>query len=263
MRGISVLKALGAAAVLALAIPTAHAAIMPLPTTGWTLDMVMEGTLTPAVATSFVSATMDAGTGLTGNTWNAQGTVPGSPTSGLPAAGTPIQSLADPNTTFSFQPFNGPNALLLDTIHPRGTLALLIPKPLSSLVLIGASGNGGITNAPITIHFADGFADLNTTYSMPDWFNNTPFALSADGRVDVVANTFNNVGAGNPRLYQATFDLSAYASHPVGSIDVGWNGSGGTHTAIMAVSGQVVPEPAALAIMAVSGLGLLIRRRTA
>jgi hypothetical protein len=73
---------------------------------------------------------------------------------------------------------------------------------------------------------------------VPDWFFNVPIAWDAQGRVDVNSGSFNNVNAGNPRLYAEDVVLTNTGS-PVTSINLSWDSgnTGNGLAAFFAVSG--------------------------
>ncbi|HEY1379143.1 MAG TPA: autotransporter-associated beta strand repeat-containing protein, partial [Gemmataceae bacterium] len=192
---------------------------------------------TSTFANSGITATMDGGTTLGGNTWYEVGQNPGAPTSGLPM-GTTFTSATNTQYQYALQTSANRNALLLDAANPTGRLVLSTPTAMSSLSLLVSSGNGaGTLNA--TVHYADGTPDFTGTVTAPDWFNNTAnVALIAFGRIS--AGGYDNQAAittpGNPRLYDGII-TGLDAAHPVGSIDLSWTGGATTHTVIMGAGG--------------------------
>jgi hypothetical protein len=260
--GVAVLTVVGAVLLAPLA---AEAALIPLQVTGFNQDIIVEVGAVNDPTTHYqtaVTATMDNGTARTGNAWYERGFNAAAPTTGLPSGGVVTASEADPTLTFSLQPATANNAMFLDTASPTGRLTLATPVPLTRLAILASSGNGGVANAPVTVNFSDGTPAATLAYTAGDWFNQTPVAVNAQGRVDASAGTLNNVNGNNPRLYQQTLlDLTPYQTHPVASLDFGWNGTGNAHTAVMALSGEVVPEPSTPALLAVAALGLFARRR--
>ena len=218
-------------------------------------------------AAGAVTATMDGGTAKTGNTWYEVGYNAAAPATGVPTGF--FFGQTDPTSSFYIENARTDqtlkNVLLLDGTATSGTVTFITPRAATSLAFITSSGNGtGTLHA--TVHFSDAAPNATgLTFSSPDWFGNAdPRVVTSKGRVDVVAGTFNNVGADNPRLYEEIINLPAgNASDPISSIDLTWTGSGtGTHTMILGVS-AAVPEPASLSVMGLGALSLLARRRRA
>jgi hypothetical protein len=77
------------------------------------------------------------------------------------------------------------------------------------------NANGNIT-VQVLINHADSTVETNTFVSR-DWFNNTPAAYTANGRVNLGNRVENSVlpGTSNPRLYEAQFNLKPNATSPV------------------------------------------------
>jgi hypothetical protein len=236
---------------------------------------------------STITATMDAGTGLTGNTWYEVGVNTSSNKTGLVTG--LVNGQTDPLSTYLIPGAVGDNALMLDTGTKTGTLTLGRALPLAGFSFAGSSGNGAGTLTP-TLHFSDGSTDTLPSVSVGDWFNNSPIVETAQGRIDVVANSFNNVGAANPRVLAIDESVpTADQSKLVTSIDLSWTGGSTTHTAIFGLSADVtglghytaipvtgfnrdiivglkeVPEPGTLALFGIGALGLFIvsRRKSA
>lgn len=230
----------------------------------YTQDMVVEAGAVNDPTTHYLSnvtASMDGGINKTGDTWYERGLNTAAPTTGLPPAGIVMLAQDDPATAFVLQPYTGNNAVMLDAQHSTAALTLAAPAAYSSLRFITSSGNANGTAKPqvsVTIHFADGAPDATGSFSSPDWFQNTPIAFTANGRVAPQTGMFFNVNSNNPRLLMETVPVADIAD-PIASIDLKWTGqSQNTHTAIFALSGSgmspVGTQAAHLTVGDVSGI---------
>jgi hypothetical protein len=225
------------------------------------------------------------------NTWYEQGSNPSAPSTGLPS-GTVVTSASNSNIRYQMPDFNsGNDALLLDGSNTgnvsTGTLTFafpLGPGPLSFSFLTSTGNAGSGTTLTLTLNLVGGgtFA-VTPTITSPDWFNSTPVAINANGRVSL--GGYNNVNAGNPRLYDETVATGYTGAQGISgiSISAAFNNTSG-NTAIFAVSGSIdgtnyfpmalntssfnqsivaTPEPASFGLLGLAGLGLLARRRRA
>jgi len=230
------------------------AGLTPLEATGWNQDIVVGVGEFPGTGTT---KTMD-GNGASqnlGDTWYGVGRNPDALSTGLPTGPTASES-TPADLTFTLQSFTANNA-----IYNGGTLTLATPAPLARFALIGSTSRGP-GNMTITVNFADSSTQVFENFSTGtgatagingDWFNLGPTAYTANGRI-TDSGGFNNVNAGNPRLYQSIFTLTNTTSN-VNSITITDGGAG--QNAIMAISGEVVPEPGTLGLLGVFGLGAL------
>lgn len=194
-------------------------------------------------ATSGITATMDGGTTLAGNTWYELGQNVAAPTTGVPMGQT-FASQTNPTFMYTTQPATSNNVIMFDTAagNSTGRLTLVTPTLLPQVSFLTSSGNAGSTAPTITatLHYSDGTEDVTgLTFTSTDWFNGTPVALTASGRID--AGGYNNVGTTNPRLYDAIITNPNPAS-PISSIDLSWQvgSNGNAHTAIFAINAPVL-----------------------
>src|ERR1043166_1993599 len=225
-----------------------HAAIMalsgstggnftPIPITGYNKDIVVEASAgKPGPLTGVTTATMDGGLNNSANTFYESGYVPTAPTTGLPAASSPITNISATDHRYVLAPsWTANNAILLTSNAPTAALTLTTPSNYPGLSFLTAAGNGAVT-VGCTIRHANGSSESNA-FVASDWINKSPVAAAANGRVSVSAKTLSYANSGNPRLYSADFTLGNTVS-PVTNITLTWqSGAANGYAAIFAVSG--------------------------
>ena len=253
--------------VAAATVGISHAAYMlPLAATGWENDIVYGGSDTLGFGNG-VNGTVDGGV-TDGQTWYGLGYNVNAPTTGLPTTVTNSQSLGA-DLSFQLQPFSTggiANTKVNNAVLAGGTLGLVAPAPMVRLALIGSTG-GDPRNLSVTVNFADSataetfsLAGTTVTGIEQDWFDGTDIAYTAGGRAD--GNGFS-IHSLNPRLYQSVFTLVNQTS-AVSSVTIALLNTSGGNNAIMAISGEAVPEPTSAVLLGLGALSLMgIRRRKA
>lgn len=199
-------------------------------------DMVVEKSAPPpTVAGGYTTASMDAGTGNSATSWYEQGYDAAAPATGLPRAGSTFTHQNAPDHQFTMAAsYRSNNAVLLDSTLTRATLTLTTPRAYAKLSFLESGGHNGVTFGYL-VHHLDATTERGTG-SIPDWFNGSSPAWTANGRVDVGTFALSNVNGNDPRLYSLDESLTNTAS-PVTSIDFIYV-SGAGEGAIMAVSGS-------------------------
>lgn len=211
----------------------------PILGTGYNADIVVEAAYPErwdlAGTVSSTSATMDGGVNNTGNTWFEQGYYVNSNTFGIPAPGSTLIPVDAPDHQFKMPAsYTDPNAIFLDQVNSPGVVVLLdTPATYSGLSFLGASGNGALTVEVVISH--QDTTQQTQDVSIPDWFNVSPIALTANGRINATSGIFENLNSGNPRLYAVDFPV-LNTSSPITSLQLNWK-SGAGRTCILAMSG--------------------------
>src|SRR6266403_906205 len=120
----------------------------------YTNDMVVEHNAPATPSGASTTASMDAGTGNTGNSWYEQGYNAGAPGTGLPTAGSTFASATFPTHHYTMPPSYAANhAALIDSTR-RATLTPAASAAFAAPSLLTSAGNGpGII--AFTVHHAD------------------------------------------------------------------------------------------------------------
>jgi hypothetical protein len=212
----------------------------PLAVTGFTRDMVVEAAAPHVYGClySATTATMDGGTNNQSNTWYERGLNTGTPTSGLPPAGTTFTASGSATHSFTMPAsYVGNNALFIAATVTDGSLTLNTPTLLTGLSFLSSSASGPVP-MNYTVYFQDGNSETGS-FTSPDWFTTTDASTgwNSNGRFNNDDPGFNEVGNQRPRLHFNDIALT-YTASPVARIDFSYGGSGG-RLSLFAVSGQV------------------------
>mgnify|MGYP005840337849 CR=1 FL=1 len=236
----------GRAAILAVAGQTTSGGeFSPIAVTGYNADAIVEAAGTPRLPNPLKTATtvsMDGGTNNTGNTWMEKGYYAAMPNSGLPAPGTIISSITQPDHHYQMPAsYTANNCVFVDAVHAEANLTPATPATYSALSFLSATANNNVTNE-VVMQYADGTQETNTFVSR-DWFNNTPYAYTALGRVQLNTRTINadpgHTTTPNPRLYEAQFALGNTTS-PLTNM-------------VLRFLGAINPTTGRMVVLAVSG----------
>jgi hypothetical protein len=218
--------------------PAGGAAFAPIALTAssYNEDMIVEHTAPSTPNGSYTTASMDAGTGNNGTSWYERGYDASAPTTGLPPAGSTITNAVASDHIYTFAAsYTATNDVaMVDSTHSP-VLTPATPTNFSALSFLASAGHGPVILDYTVVH-ADGTSE-NGVFNLPDWFNNTPVAFDAEGRVDVDSGSFSSVNGNDPNLYAEDITLTNTSS--VTRVDFGWdrgNTSSGV-AAILAMSG--------------------------
>ncbi|MDB6064993.1 MAG: C-terminal target protein, partial [Pedosphaera sp.] len=211
----------------------------PIPVSGFNVMAIIPATFP-------LTATMDQGTNTVNNgnlsTWFEGGYVSNSLAFGLPPSGSTFNSVSQPTHHYQMGNYSSNNAILIDQNHQTANITPASPAPYTAFALLTAGGNIGggnkMTNICILQH-ADGVNETNQFIGY-DWFEGSVSSFVAwvsNGRVNMYDRTVNNLGAGNPKMFETYFVLSDTTS-PVTNIVLKYKSSPGANstTYVMAVS---------------------------
>lgn len=287
-------KTLSTLAAIALLPSAASAAATALSATGWNQDIFFSGP--GPYGNAAVTGTLDNGPNNfngysfyesgTYSVWNGTtGVTTDLSTTGVNSGVYVSAAVAGNGNTFQLQSFTENNALLLNSSQ-FGTLTLDSPVALAKLALYGTTGAGN-TNATLVFNFVGG---TQSTYTIGqasgitrDWFtpllnaeatNAADVQLAQDQVALVVGGRLSNRSEdGFTNLFhQSSTRISIYESvinltpedqlKQLESVTITNSGTGG-RLAVMALSGEAVPEPSSMALIALCGAAGMLRRRRA
>jgi hypothetical protein len=180
----------------------AYAAPVPVAVTGYTADVVADGTGAATARTTLDFDGASYALMAVGYT-NPTGSVA---TSGLPASGL-INSANTSGLSFQLAAYTANNSLRIATTAGTGTLTLTTPRTAGDIYVLASSGSGSSTMI-VTVTFTDGTTQVFPATTVGDWYGGTGAAIIGLGRVSTADNTITNSTA-DPRLYEFRYTLSA------------------------------------------------------
>lgn len=242
-------------------------ATLPLNATGWNIDAVWANSEPTFGPPSFYSP------GNNGNiAYYEKGSGHYSSVGGLPAGDASFVSAANANTTFQVPSYTANNFLDLGPIPAAagtsvssGTLALSTSGKFDTIAVLNAtSSNTNSQTITYSLNFSSG-SPTTGTFTSGDWnttatpgTNLTTPAIAAGLSQTSTSTAFSGTG------YLWEFDIAlspADQQRTLQSIDFSVPSTTGGTQWIAGISGEAVPEPAAIGMLGLTGLGLLRRRR--
>ena len=170
----------------------------------------------------------------------------------------PAQAYKEKTHHYQMANYSANNGILIDANHKVANITPASPAPFNAFALLTAGGNVGagkqMTNLCVMQH-ADGLNETNIFIGY-DWFEGSQSAAvawTANGRVNMYSRTVNNLGAGNPKLFETYFPLTDSGS-PVTNIVLLYrtSPSANSTTFVMAVSATAGGIPPVLASQTVA-----------
>jgi hypothetical protein len=223
--------------------------VTPVTVTGFTEDVIANGTSLPASVTADVD-------GSKYYFLNQSFTAFGTPTRYLPNSGF-IESQTNSIIKFQLADASAKNSLRLASTNASGTLTLATPQTAGVVYLLATSGSGAATIS-VDINYSDGTIQTATGLNVPDWYGGANYAIQGIGRVDSAGQKIDSGGLGtNPRIYQLSIPVSApNYTKLISSVKITRTGTSGV-VQVMAVSMMnacVVPvaQPTALVLNGIS-----------
>ena len=214
----------------------------PVPVTGFTNDVIANGT-----GTVISSTTSDMDNGAVGNRFcfvaaNYVSPTGATPINSLPITGI-INSAATPGITYKLESYAVNNSLRITASGGTGTLTFNTPTPqaAASVYLLGASGNGASTFTA-TVNFTDGTTQVFTGRTFSDWFGGANPVAQGVGRVNYDSNALQS--GTDPRIYEVQLSLLATNyGKPIQSIGITKTSALGSLNILAVSVGIVCPNP--------------------
>lgn len=233
--------ALAANALFMPAAVLAQPTYAPVSVTGFTDDVVANGT-----GTAISSTTNDVDGGAANNRFCFMAADFMNPAGAMPTVYLPTGGLitsvatATPGLTFQLAPYTGNNSLRIRGVG-QGSLTLATPKAAQEVYVLAVSGNQAST-VTMTVNFTDNTTEVFTAQTVADWFGGSGFAIQGIGRVNRDNDAIQN-NTTDPRLYQLRLTIPA-ASYTKQIQSVAFDKTSSTGTLnVMAISVAEAPAP--------------------
>ena len=223
---------------LILALSQLDAQYQTLSLTGFTADVIANGTGT---ATSSTNASLDKDTDnfayiskdfkLTSSSTAL--------TYGLPENGIITSAVSSTSgLTFQMPSYSANNSLRLPNANDTGTLTLATPGSATTLYVLAVSGSGASVG-DITVNFSDGTTQVFSSSSFQDWYDGANYAILGIGRINRGSNSLESGNGTNPRIYQIPLAIStANQTKIINSVTFTKTSTGTTVVNIFAISAQ-------------------------
>jgi hypothetical protein len=171
---------------------------------------------------------------------------------GLPANGT----ITNGSDSWQLASFSSNNTLLFgpQSSASSQTIYLKTPGQYSEVSLLDAAGYGP-TSVTITLNFSNGTSTNYGTFSVLDWFDQTPYVISSLGRIhrnSILEN--NNAPSADPRMYQTNVALNGSDQvKTLSSITIKDNSTNNSSTAAFFALSGIATTTLALSELSLSG----------
>ena len=216
--------------------------------TGFNQDLIAEGGYTQNRALNYTTTIFDGDNAYAGHVMYCTDFRGNYNQSTAPAGGLPVnRTITSANNTsiiYQLQPYNGNNVLLLNTANSVGTLTLTTPQSYQLLSILATSAEGASTFT-VRLNFNNStYTDYS--FTVPDWYNGTPFAIQNIGRVNARQYSTNSgerfddidgTTTNNPRLYDCPITMTSGDMFKTLTSITFTKTTSGSRTAILAVCG--------------------------
>ena len=226
--------------------------IDPVDVTGWNQDVVIG--VGEAYNTGSTAQLDDPAYGEGAKVFYGVGKDLDYPLTGLPTGRTQSETSSD--LYFQLQPFGNAQGTVNNAVYGGGILILVDSAKYKRIALIGCTGQG---TADLTIKLIytdetdDTYSSLGDDSVNHDWFDGGSIAFDTTlGRISTQNGSFHDSTTDNPRLYETI--LEADETKDLMGVTIEDKAVGIQHNVIMAISGEVIPEPAAIGLAIIGGI---------